>query len=540
VCGAEEIKLDADKISFEESTGVATAEGNVRISNEEMRLIAPYAEYDSLTQNVRALSAPEGSVIFITPSGRISGERLDYNIETRRGLFSRPNGRVEAFFVRGDSIEVMPVSDLTGKKSVRAEDAEELAGTWKGAVITTCNHTDPHYRLESKELSVIPGRRVVIRKPKVYLGKTLIFTYPFDYFVDVNDKSRFDRQYLFPRVGFESGKGAGIGIAGPLLWDTGSLNMEVIWWSDDIWEGEALVRQRLSQSDEGLSVFGGIKREYDKDNHDTDWRPRWGLDYESGGWSAEVLWSQRELVTIEKSVGVDSRYVVWRKPELSIVSPWFADPAINGHFRFFGTWGRYEDSSALGQTVERAGAGAQIYGEPGGTANFKPFYNAVYWHFWYDDDIFDTQRILEGVIGARWRLGDFDMESAYLKRWAWGESPMPWDDYEPREELYQDLGVRIPTKSADYWWRLALRGAYSLDSDELAEMAYTAVYNQHCLQWELTFRDDLKGNDDWLGLKLTINAYPESGVRLLGSELFDPVSAPDSLVPDIGGAHPAK
>ena len=48
-CAAERdtIQLDADSIAFEEGSGVAIAEGNVRIHNSEMRLFAPYVEYDS-------------------------------------------------------------------------------------------------------------------------------------------------------------------------------------------------------------------------------------------------------------------------------------------------------------------------------------------------------------------------------------------------------------------------------------------------------------------------------------------------------------
>jgi LPS-assembly protein len=524
---ADEIKLDADMISFEESTGVATAEGNVRISNGEMRIVAPYVEYDSLNQNVRANSSPDSSVTLISAGNRISGERLDYNITTRRGLFTKPNGMVESFYVKGDSIEVMPLSDLKGHKS----EGEDTAAIWSGVVITTCNHTDPHYRLEARELTVTPGRRVIIRKPKIFLGDTQVFSYPFDYVVHIVDSSRFDRQALFPRLGYESSKGAGIGVYGPLVWDTGSLNLGVTWWSDDIWEWEALLNQQVAP---GLTVFGNLERTNDRDRDTSEWRPGWGLDYELGGWFFEALWSQRELVTLEKSAGVDSRYVLWRKPEMSIASPWFDDVAWGGRFRCFGTWGRYEDASGAESlpTVERSGAGVQVSGEFGGDAErFQPFYNSVYWYYNYDDADLDSQQILDAVLGVRWRLGEFEMESSYLRRWTWGNSPMTWDDYEDREEVYQQIGITIPTRSSELWWKLAVRGAYDIPGEKMAEMAYKAIYNQHCLQWELTFRDDMKGSDDWLGLKLSINAYPESGVRLVGTELFDPSTAPDDLTP---------
>ena len=42
LAASQEIKLDADRIMFEETTGVATAEGDVRISNEDINLTAPY------------------------------------------------------------------------------------------------------------------------------------------------------------------------------------------------------------------------------------------------------------------------------------------------------------------------------------------------------------------------------------------------------------------------------------------------------------------------------------------------------------------
>jgi LPS-assembly protein len=533
---ADEIKLDADKISYDESTGIATAEGNVRVSNDEMRLVAPYVEYDSLNQKMRALSSQEGTVTFTSAGKRINCERIDYDIVSQRGVMTSPNGRVDAFYARGRTIEVMPVSDIGGKK-IKGGSDEELAAVWTDVLVTTCSHTDPHYRLEAKDLTVIPGRRVIIKRPRVYLGSTLLFTYPFDYVVPIGDRSKLDRQYIFPKIGYESDKGVGIGISGPVTWDTGALNMEVIWWSDDIWEGEALLTQQIA---EGLTAYGSIAREFDADKGTNQWRPSWGMQYEWKGWTFDLGWSQRELVTLEKVAGEDSRYVVWRKPEVNMISPWFDDAATAGSFRLLGSWGKYEDATfgGAGTEIERVGAGVQLQGEvEGGSIGVQPFYNALYWYYRYDDDIFDSQQILDAVLGIRWRLSVIDMETAYLRRWKWGNSPMMWDDYAQREEIYQQLAVRIPTKSQEYWWELSVRGAYSIGDEELAEMAYKAIYNQHCLSWELIYRDDRRGsNNDWVGLKLIINAYPESGIRLAGEELFEPSRAPDRLAPNLNHA----
>jgi LPS-assembly protein len=534
IAASAEIKLDADRISFEETSGVAIAEGDVKISNEEITVLAPYMEYDSSTESVRAASTAEGGVTLMSAGTRINGEKLDYNLSTRRGIFTKPNGRVEAFFVKGASIEVMPLSDVTRYSPKGGASAEEQAAKWSGAVITTCNYPHPHYRLEAKELSVIPNRRIVIRKPKVYLGETLIFTYPFDFVSNIGAKSRFNKRSIFPKIGYESDKGVGIGLSGPFVWDTGELGLEAIWWSQNIWEGGALLQQEVLP---GVTAFGNLARTHDKDRDETLWRSKWGFWYD-GDWQFEAAWSERELVTVEKSAGRDSRYVVWRKPELNIVSPWIDDRAASGRYRLMGSWGKYEDASSGGgqPSIERYGAGVQIEGSFGNQSkNFEPFYNAIYWYYNYgssESTESGTQQIANAMLGAKWKLGDFDMESAYLRRWVWGQSPMLWDSYEPREDVYQQIGVTIPTGSPDFWWRLALRGAYSLKDDTMAEMLYKVLYNQHCLQWEVIYRDDMSGDDNWVGLKLTINAYPDSSVHLVGSDPFEPSTASDKFVPD--------
>jgi LPS-assembly protein len=526
----DSIQLNADKVSYEESTGVAVAEGNVRINNEDFRVFAPYLEYDSNSQQVTALSSQSGGVTFISDGKRLSGERLDYNIETRKGILTLPNGKIDSFYVKGSAIRVMPAEELGGKKN-SAGDSEEMSAVWSEASLTTCSDPHPHYRLEAKEVTVIPGRKAIIRRPKVYLGDTMIFIYPFDYTIKFGSNQRGRNHTIFPKLGYESDKGAGIGLSGSIGWDSGEIDIEAIGWSKGIWEGEALLTQEIGA---GLSIYGAVKREYDKDLRVTEWRPRWGLDYEYNEWKLRVGWSERELVNIEKRAGVDSRYVVWRKPEINILSPWFEDVAVEGRYRFFATWGRYEDVSSLigRQQITRTGAGVQVYRDFDGTSErFRPFYNLVYLYYSYDDPIFENQQILDSAVGMRWKIGEIDLETAYLRRWTWGDSPMLWDDYDEREEIYQELNYTIPTKSKDLSWKLGLRAAYDVKERELAELVYKVSYDQHCLLWEATFRDDRVGGDDWFGLTLTIKEYPKSGVRLTGAELFDPAEAPGELVP---------
>jgi LPS-assembly protein len=530
----ETIQLDADSISFEESTGIATAEGNVRINNGDVRLFAPFIEYDSNTQQIRALSSSEGSVTFVMAGDRLSGERLDYNIESGRGTMTRPNGRVDLFYVRGGVIEVTPSQTISGDSA--SSELEKFDAVWSEVSLTTCSEPHPHYRLEAKQVSVISGKKIVIKQPKVYLGDTLIFIYPFDYLILLDEHHKRRNSPLFPRIGYESDKGVGLGLSGGWAWESGEINLGIIGWTEDIWEGEALLTQEIL---DGLSIYGGVRRSYFDYDDTTDWRPLWGLSFRRDGWSFDAGWRQRELVSVEKSAGSDSKYVLWRKPEVNIVSPWFEDRAVGGSFRLMATWGRYEDAtSGTSPTVERLGAGVQIYGEPAiGSDRFQPFYNALYWHRGYDAEALDSdqQDLLDAVVGVRWKLGSFDFMTAYLRRWSWGRSPMVWDDYEDREDIYQEINYRFKADEHDTSWMFGVRGAYSIMEDDLAEMLYSVKYDLPCMLWEAVFRDDKRQNgDDWLGLKLTIKAYPDSGIRLTGSDIFDPVRAPDQLVPNLG------
>lgn len=527
----DRINLNADKISFEEDTGVATAEGNVTVRNKDLRLSAPYVEYDSEGSHLKALSTQEGAVTLITGNRRLSGEKLDYNILTRRGLLTHPNGKIEELYIRGEAIEVMPLSDVTKGKKPKNVNSDDVAGRWLGAVVTTCPKLHPDYRLEAKQIIAIPGKRVVVRKPRVYLGDRMVFAYPFDYIVPLNQNERRKRGSLFPKVGYESQKGTGFGVSGPFVWENGSLTLEAIGWTEGMWEGGAHLEQEIRP---GLTAYGGIAREYDKDRDITLWRPGWGLDYNRNGWRMNVGWAQRELMKIEKAAGRDSRFVVWRQPEVSVLSPWFEDRAVGGRFRVFGSWGRYEDATnGASQSVERTGLGIQMTGEFGHSAreNFQPFYNALYWYYTYDAPNADDQQILDAVTGIRWHAGDFKMETAYLRRWQWGNSPMQWDDYEPREEVYQSIGIRFPAKGDDRWWNLNVRGAYSFDENDLAEMVYKVGYELDCMRWDLVYRDQRTGGDSWVGLNLTIKAYPETGLRLAGDDIFEPSKAPDNLLP---------
>lgn len=530
--GSKRIHMDADKISFDDATGVALAEGSVVIRNDEMRLYAPFVEYDTEGNRVTARSTHEGRVTFSTPAGRLNADSLEYDIKNRRGTLTSPNGKVDEFYVRGSKLEVMPISEVTGvtRRVVRDVSSDDMGAVWNEAVVTTCDRPEPHYRFEAKSITVLQGESITISRPDVYIGKSKIFSYPFDHRISLIKTDRRSRQTILPVVGYESNKGAGLGVGIGKGWSSGYAELEAIGWTKGIWEGSLSITQDLT---EDLSLYTNIGRSYNKDDRTTAWRPSWGLRYgREGGWQADLRWSQRELLTMQKRSGSDQRYVVWKEPELNIMSPWYDDAATGGKFRLLGSAGRYEDATYRpGQKFDRLGLGAQLAGDFSASRDgLRPFYNAVFWHYRYSDHDED-QSILEGVLGLKWQLGKFDMESAYLRRWAWGSSPMMWDSYDDIQEIYQEIGYTFPTNDKDINWKLAVRAAYDIDERKISETVYKVAYDMHCLLWEAIYRSDRDGSDNWFGLKVTMNAFPDSGAWITGSPIFDPEKAPNELVP---------
>ena len=517
-----EIRIDADSISYEESTGIALAEGNARVTDGEMWATAPRMEYYSMSQSVTAFASPLERVVLFTDGKRAEGERLDYDLTTRRGTMTKPDGKVGLYYIRGGKVDIMPKSETPARRRASAPvnaagENDDLAALWKDAVCTTCGLSHPHYRLRARSVTVYPGDKMILHGARAYIGRLLVMASPFDVTVSLNE----DRSGLkiFPMYGYDEEKGVGLGVSSGIGWRGGSLDLDFIGWSEGIFETDALAVHRIAA---GLSVYGGIRRAYNKDLDETEWRPRWGASYAWRGWTLSAGWTKHELLSVERRAGQVSRYELERNPEISLYSPWYKERIAGGHFRVFGLWGSYRDTLwGTSDSYGRTGLGFEMRGEPWARKGFTPFYNATYQYFMYDDDILDSQKVLGTSVGLLLNAGSFDFSTAYLRQWVWGRSPLRWDNYGKRDELYQEIGFSVPTKNPDYSWKLGIRAAYDIEDEELAEMVYKVSYQHHCLVWNAVFRNDVRGNDDWMGLYLSIKDLPHGNFRLFGNSDSD-------------------
>ncbi len=522
------VTLEAERISYDQATNRATASGQVKVRYENLRFFAPNLEMDSLRQHLSVTSSEKEKVTLLYGNKRITGDRLEYDFRTREGIIT--NARASSplengiVYLHGNKVEVVPAENAlkkgwVSKKSMQAVSDDEMIGKWENSMVTTCPLTNSHYRLETRKLVFIPGKRVIAKSPEVYIGESRVFKYPFDYVVRLDENTR--ESSFFPLLKYKSAKGYGLGITGPYVWDEGKIDITLLYWSDIELEGAIEAEQKFDD----FTLFAGTVYEYDETTEEKLYRPSWGLKYYRQDWQAQLLWTQREYIETEKKAGSIFKGTLWRDPEVTFSSPWERDKTSeNSFWRIFGTWGNYVEDSL---STDRWGGGAEIYGWINGTG-IVPFWRGRYSYYDYDRDDLD-QNITDAVLGLKWTWGNSDWGTAYVRRWVSGSSPMHWDDFssDEVEEIYQQVSFNISPV-----WRLMLRGAYDLEESELDEMVYKITLdNQCCLGWEFAYRDDRgNDNDDWASLKLVIKAFPDDQLKLGDTELYDPFQVPDGIV----------
>ncbi|MCF0247269.1 MAG: hypothetical protein HUJ86_01550 [Synergistes sp.] len=509
----DKIFLDADEVSYDEDTGVATAEGKVKVENKNVKLFAPYAEYNSETNIVDAYSSVSEDVIIISSGDKYVGKHLKYNLEKGRGIFTEVSGKSGPMFMKGGRVRYMSKEDAqkegilrAPKKNAKKGADEEKVAEWLGVTSTTCDFKNPHYRLVSKKVVIYPGKKTVLKTPKLYFGKTLILTYPFDYIAGQKRK-----ESLIPIVRYNSDKGTGFGVKGPIdLGNWGELDIAALYWTNDIWEGRFDYSYEVFDS---FTVFANVNHLYNKDTMDTKWRPMWGARYEKNGWLAQLLWAERQLVGNEITTDVTVDYDVWKKPEFSIYSPAIKEGLLGGSLRFFAIWGKYSDNITQYQWINRLAYGASYQSNPNWSMGiFKPYFGLAFAHYdYYDND--KTQDVTNAYLGLRYNFGAFNFTSTYRRRWGdVAGSPMGWDRYGDEESFVQSISFPLPFGASWEKWNLNVVGTYDMLLDKLSSMNYVLTYNKHCTTWQVWVRDKITENELYLGLTFFINAFPDQKI----------------------------
>ena len=498
----ERVVLNASRVSYNDETGQASAQGDATLTYQGLKIEAERIDYDAETQKVEAMPLPRQKV-------RLTGART--SLAAGEGTL----------YVYGGEIDVVPWETAVERGMVGGRGTpQDYVAQWREVSLTTCALEHPHYHLESKSISFIPGRCVIAKKPRLYLGGTYIFTFPLDYIVQLQRKAL---QYsLIPYLQRSSSRGAGGGVNGSLGWGTGALSMGLAWADRIGFEGMFELEQELNPE---LTLMVGAEYTWDEDWDDKIWRPYAALTYAKNGWRVRLGWSKDEYFEDQKDTSYDYKGRLDRRAELTVQSPWFVtSPYSWANVR--ASWGSYHEEvlNRARNTAYRYGVDFHSYLETVPWPEAEFFVNSV-GTLWFYDKTPSDQESLWSFTGLRYHLGDVELATGYERRYTWGESPMRWDQYRERERVHQK--VRFPLGGEFY---AAVRGSYDLAQSLVDQITYSIQWVVDCMKWDLHFKDDrTSGGDNQIGLSLSILAFPNTPASL-GQKLdADPFERPSDL-----------
>ena len=525
----DQVKLNADRVSFNDETGHALAEGNAVLTYKDISIMAERLDYDADSQKVQAMPLPEQKVVITNGKQTIKGDTLNYDLNSREGILTGaltqvPVGDGGVLYVYGDDIDVIPW-ELAQERNLVSGSAEDYLIEWKNVILTTCALDHPHYRFESKKISFIPGKKVVAKRPRIYLGNTYLFTSPMDYVVQLKRKA-VTHSFL-PYFQRSDTRGYGMGVTGSIGWETGHASIGLAWASKTGWETMFEITQDLN---EHFSLNVGVEHSWDEEWNERVWRPHASLTYANSGWSYVLRWAKNEYISDQKDSTTEFKGRLERTPEFVISTPYFRT-FKNSWTIISAAYGRFRES-IYGQPdsdyINRYGIGFRNYferviHEPGNVE----FFSNTEGRAWFYGSGWDHE-MLRSFTGLRYNLGLVELGTGYESQRIWGESPMHWDQYKKRKRIHQK--VRFPVGKEVY---LGVRGSYDLEDSLFDEMFYSVQWVTDCMVWDLHYKNDrTSGGDNTIGLSLSINAFPNSPASLGQKIEKDPFERPSDLPKD--------
>ena len=526
---ADRVTLNADRVSFNDETGQAYAEGNAILTYNDTTIMAERIEYDADTQKIQAMPLPGNQIMLTNGQRAVKGDTLNYDLNSQEGMLRGALTQVAVgedggvLYVYGAELDVIPW-DIAMERGLVKGSAGEYLMELKNVTLTTCALEHPHYKLESKSISFIPGKKLIARKPRVYLKDHYLFTSPLDYTLKL-DRKEVDYSFM-PYFQKSQSKGSGGGVTGSIGWDTGSASIGLAGFSKSGFETMFEVRQSVGKN---LSLLAGAEYSWDEEWDDRVWRPYTSLIYSfSGGWTTQLNWSKNEYIDDQKDSRTDFKGRLERAPEFIITSPYYKS-SLYSWMIVYAAFGRFRETiyqEPDSDVILRYGLGFRHYYEKKlrEKNNIEVFSNnqAVLW--FYDTQDAD-QEMLRSFTGLRYTIGAFELGTGFEKQYYWGESPMHWDQYKARKRIHQK--IRVPAGKEIY---LMFRGSYDLYESIVDEIIYSIQWVTDCMLWELYYKNDRRvSGDDKIGLSLSLTAFPESEASFGQDREVDPFVRPREL-----------
>jgi len=156
------LEVDAAWCRYEPGTERVTARGSVRIKYRDYTAAADEMEADLRLKQARLV----GNVRVVGEGRDVRADAVVLNLDTRE--WRAEKGRVQ----------VQP-QGMVSPLYLGSELLESVGGRMVGEhpVVTTCDRSVPHYRIEASKLVIIPEKRLVALDAALYIGRRRWFTW---------------------------------------------------------------------------------------------------------------------------------------------------------------------------------------------------------------------------------------------------------------------------------------------------------------------------------------------------------------------------
>ncbi len=152
------VEIDGDSVEFFQEERKVIVQGDVVVSQDNMRMRSDYVEYFYDTKEAKA----KGNVVLTNPEAEITGPELLFNFESMKGVLY--DATVVSLPYYGGGEEVKKVDDT------KIEVAKGF--------VTTCDLDQPHYRLQANQVDVYPKDKVTAKRMTMRLGSIPVFFWP--------------------------------------------------------------------------------------------------------------------------------------------------------------------------------------------------------------------------------------------------------------------------------------------------------------------------------------------------------------------------
>ncbi|GEP45393.1 LPS-assembly protein LptD [Brevifollis gellanilyticus] len=162
---SSDLNIEGLETTYDPTTGLAIAKGDVHISYADVQIRAGQASYNATTGEVIARE----NVVIWRAGATYKGDNIIYNTNT---------GEITGDAVRSSlPMEIGNLFYETDRFTSETKIVQKVEGG--ETFITTHDSEDPNFRMRARSLTIKPGDRVVLRGVTILAGNTPVFWLPY-------------------------------------------------------------------------------------------------------------------------------------------------------------------------------------------------------------------------------------------------------------------------------------------------------------------------------------------------------------------------